>query len=69
MLDFSQWQQQFILVVCTHAHSGSVTSRQCVQDRLWEELWHSLAKRMVQAFLSVSLVSSLRPGTIVTLAT
>ncbi|DBA69909.1 TPA: hypothetical protein ACH3X2_012406 [Trebouxia sp. C0005] len=31
-------------------------------DPPWEELWHSLAKRMVQAFLSVSLVSSLRPG-------
>ena len=44
------------------ALSGSVTSKQCVQDHLWEELWHSLAKRMVQAFLSVNLVSSLRPG-------
>ncbi len=46
-----------------------VTSRRRVQDHLWEELWHSLAKHMVQGSLSVSLVSSLRPGTIVTLAT
>ncbi len=54
--------------VCMHAHSGSVTSRRCVQARLWEELWHSLAKHMVQASLSVSLVSSLRPGAFVTFA-
>ena len=55
--------------VHARAFSGSVcvTAWRCVQDRLWEELSHSLAKRMVQAFLSASLVSSLRPGIAVTL--
>ncbi len=69
LLDYSWWHQQCTLVLFVRAHFESVTSQRCVQDHLWEELWHSLAKHMVQAFLSVSLVSSLRPGTTVMLAT